>query len=214
MKKYTILIMLLTLLLPIKTFANEEEKEPTQEVKSDVVTLSNCVDSESARFILGVGEIKVKYIGIQLEEKVIDDESDEINGSFVSEYVCNSLKNAKQIKIQYEPKIEKEDKYGRIQAWVFVDDVLLQEDLIMNGYARIMYLEDDYLYTEKLKAAQNYAKENNLGIWKDKEEEKEPEEPKEEKVKSKGIIASIIDFITSIINKICEFVDGIIKNIL
>ena len=210
MKKTTILIILMALLLPIKTFAIEENQT---HVKSDVVTLSNCVDSESARFILGVGEIKVKYIGIQLEEKVIDDKSDEINGSFVSEYVCNSLKNAKEIKIQYEPKIEEKDKYGRIQAWVFVDDVLLQEDLIINGYARVMYLDDDYLYTEKLKAAQNYAKENKLGIWKD-DKEIEPEKPKEEKKKSKGIVESIIDFFASIINKICEFIDGIIKNIL
>jgi micrococcal nuclease len=209
MKKLTVLIMLLTLLLPIKTFAIDEENES----KQDIVKLSNCVDSESARFILGVGEIKVKYIGIQLEEKVIDDDSDEINGSFVSEYVCNSLKNAKEIKIQYEPKINKEDKFGRIQAWVFLDGVLLQEDLIVNGYARIMYLEDDYLYTEKLKAAQNYAKENKLGIWKEKEEQP-VEEPKKEVKKSKGIIESIIDFFASIINKICEFVDGIIKNIL
>ena len=206
MKKYTILIMLLTLLLPIKTFATEEE------IKTDIVTLSNCVDSESARFILGVGEIKVKYIGIQLEEKIIDNENDEINGSFISDYVCSSLKNAKQIKLQYEPKIEKEDKYGRIQAWVFVDDILLQEDLIKNGYARVMYLEDDYLYTEKLKEAQNYAKENKLGIWMEKEEEKE--EPKKEEKKSKGIIESIIDFFKSIINNICEFIDGLIKNIL
>ena len=213
MKKFTILLMLLTLLLPVKTFANEEEIESTQEIKSDVVKLSNCVDYESARFILGVGEIKVKYIGIQLEEKVIDDDNDEINGSFVSDYVCNSLKNAKSIKIQYEPKIEKEDKYGRIQAWVFVDDVLLQEDLIRNGYARIMYLDEDYLYTEKLKEAQNYAKENNLGIWKEKEEPV-VEGKKEEKKKSRGVIGTIIDFFASIINKICEFVDGIIKNIL
>ena len=210
MKKITILLMLLTLLLPVKTYANEEETEKVQEIKSDVVKLSNCVDSESARFILGVGEIKVKFIGIQLEEKELNDE---INENFVSEYVCKLLKEAKEIKLQYEPNIENEDKFGRVQAWVFVDDILLQESLITNGYARIMYIEEDYLYADKLKEAQNYAKENKLGIWKEKEEEQKEEEKEEEK-KSKGIIESIIDFFASIINKICEFVDGIIKNIL
>ena len=209
MKKITIILMLLTLLLPVRTYANEEETEQAQEIKSDVVRLSNCVDSESARFILGVGEIKVKFIGIQLEEKELNDK---INESFVSEYVCKLLKEAKEIKIQYEPKIEKEDKFGRVQAWVFVDDILLQENLIINGYARIMYIKEDYIYSEKLKDAQNYAKENKLGIWEEKAEENNSDEQEEEK--PKGIIESIIDFFASIINKICEFVDGIIKNIL
>ena len=209
MKKYASFLMLISLLLPIKVFAIEDEIED----RIDTVTLSNCVDSESARFILGVEEIKVKYIGIQLEEKVIDNKNDEINGSFISDYVCNSLKNSKEIKIQYEPKIDNKDRYGRIQAWVFVDGVLLQENLIRNGYARIMYLEDDYLYTSKLKEAQKYAKENKLGIWMTKEEEIIVE-PVKEKKKNKGIIESIFDFLGSIINSICEFIDGIIKNIL
>ena len=203
MKKIITLIILATLILPIKIYA----------VEQDTVSLSNCVDSESARFMLGVGEIKVKFIGIQLEEKVIDSDDDEINGSFISDYVCSVLTNAKQIRIEYEPNIEKEDKYGRIQAWVFVDDVLLQEDLIKNGYAKPMYLEENYLYYEKLKVAQKYAKDNKIGMWSEEEKVEEPEPVKEEK-KSKGIIETIIDFFKSIINAICEFVDSIIKNIL
>lgn len=204
MKKIIVLIMLFTFILPINTYAVESN--------SEIVTLSNCVDSESARFILGVLEIKVKFLGIQLEEKEISNDKNEINGKVVSEYVCNLLTNAKQIKIEYEPNIEKEDKFGRIQAWVFVDDVLLQENLIKNGYTRAMYLEDNYLYVEKLKEAQKYAKEYKLGIWKTKEEIESIEKTTKEDKKSKGIIETIIDFIVSIFRKIREFIDGIIKN--
>ena len=64
MKKLFAIIMIFTMILPIKVKAEDPEKV---EVK-----LSNCVDSESARFISGVQEIKVKFIGIQLEEKIID----------------------------------------------------------------------------------------------------------------------------------------------
>ena len=100
--KKIILFIILIIILPINVFAVEDNL--------DTVTISNCVDSESARFMLGVSEIKVKFLGIQLEEKIIDSEEDEINGSFVSDYVCSSLKNAKQIKIQYEPNAELKDK--------------------------------------------------------------------------------------------------------
>ena len=205
MKKILIILILFTLMLPIKTNASEQE---------DIVKLSNCVDSESARFILGVSEIKVKFIGIQLEEKIRDSEDDEINGSFVSDYVCSLLTNAKQIKIQYEPNIEKEDKYGRIQAWVFVDDVLLQEDLIKNGYARSMYIEDNYLYADKIKEAQKEAKENKKGMWMEKVDDSVADNTKESEEKSKGIIDIIIDFFVSIFRKIKEFIDGIINDIL
>ena len=202
-----IILLLLTLILPIEVKAIEKN--------SDTVTLSSCVDSESARFIRGVLEIKVKFIGIQPEEKVVDDEYDEINGSSIDDYVCSMLTNAKNIRIEYEPSIKNEDKFGRIQAWVFVDDSLLQEDLVKNGYARAMYLEDDYLYTDKMKDAQTYAKENKVGIWMEKEIvpiENKKEEKEEEK--SKGLIEIIVDFIVSIFRKIKEFVDSIINNIL
>lgn len=201
-RKIIIIILLFTLLLPIKAIANESQ--------SDVVYLSNCANSESARFILGVNEIKVKFIGIQLEEKKKDNENDNVNETNVSNYVCELLKNAKEIKIEYEPNIEKEDRFGRIQAWVFVDDVLLQEDLINKGYAKAMYLEDNYKYTEKLKEAQKNAKENKIGIWEEKEEDIVEEKQIEGK-KSKGIIDMIVDFFASIFRAIRDFIDSIIS---
>ena len=205
MKKILFALILFALILPIKTYASEQEDE---------VRLNNCVDSESARFILGVSEIKVKFIGIQLEEKVIDNETDEINGSFVSDYVCSVLTNAKKIRIQYEPNIEKEDRFGRIQAWVFVDDVLLQEDLIKNGYARAMYIEDNYLYSETLKAAQKSAKDKKIGVWMDNTEEEKDLNKEKKEEKSKSIFDMIFDFFASIFRKIKEFIDGIIDNVL
>ena len=203
-RSFIIIILLLTLILPIEVKASET---------SDNVKLSSCVDSESARFIRGVLEVKVKFIGIQSEEKVIDDEFDEINGSSIDDYVCSMLENAKEIRLEYEPSIKTEDKFGRIQAWVFVDNNLLQEDLIKNGYARAMYIEDDYLYTEKVKEAQVYAKENKLGIWMEKETEPVTNEDTKEEEKSKGILDIIIDFFVSIFRKIKEFVDNLINNI-
>lgn len=211
MKRFFTLTLLLLIILPIKSYS--------QELTKDAVTLSNCVDGDSARFMLGVEEINVKFLGIESDEKIKDDETDEINESYVSNYVCESLKSAKKIEIQYEPNIEIEDKFGRIQAWVVVDDVLLQEDLVKNGYARIMYIKDEYTYAEDLKKAQEYAKLNKLGIWKDEivdtaSDEKDNEEKETKKEKDKGIIGIIIDFIVDIFNKIIKFIDDLINNIL
>ena len=207
MKKIFILFLALLVILPMNVFAANST--------SDAVTLSNCVDGNSARFMLGLEEVKVRFLGIEVEEIIKDDETDEINESLVSDYVCSALKSAKKIRIEYEPNTDKEDKLGRIQAWIFVDDILLQEDLVKLGYAKVMYINDDYLYSEQLKTAQNSAKEMKLGIWKDYVEEVDDEVPvEEEKVKSKGIIGSIIDFIVGLFEKLLKFIDDLISNVL
>ena len=207
MKKFVLIIMIISIILPIKVIA--------EDLSSDTVTLSNCVDGNSARFMLGLKEIKVKFLGIESEETIKDDETDEINGSLVSDYVCSILKSGKKIKIEYEPNIEREDKFGRVQAWVIVDGILLQEDLVKNGYAKIMYVDEKFTYLDRLQEAQNFAKENNLGIWKDnKEEEKEEKKEEQETEKeSKGVLETIVDFIGGIFNKLFEFIDDLISNI-
>lgn len=209
MKKILTLILILLMILPFNVLAAN--------TTSDTVTLSNCVDGNSARFMLGLGEVKVRFLGIEVEEIIKDDETDEINGSFVSDYVCSALKSAKKIRIEYEPNTEKEDKLGRIQAWVFVDDVLLQEDLVKLGYAKVMYINDDYLYSEKLKSAQSFAKEKKLGIWKDYVEEVNEEDDtiiEEKEVKHRGFFGTIIDFIVGLFEKLLKFIDDIISNVL
>jgi micrococcal nuclease len=208
MKRYIIVILTFILILPISVNAKD--------LSGDNVTLNNCVDGNSARFMLGVNEIKVKFLGIETEEKIKDDETDEINDSLVSDYVCSSLKSAKKIRIEYEPNVEKEDKFGRIEAWVFVDDILLQEDLVKNGYAKIMYVNEDFTYLDKLQDAQDFAKKNNLGIWKDTKQEESKdtkEDNKKNKKKSKGILEIIFDFIADLFNQLFSFIDDLIKNI-
>ena len=59
----------------------------------------------------------------------------------------------------------KTDKYDRIIAWVFVDDELLQEDLVSKGYAKVAYLYGDYKYTTQLKEKEQIAKNKKLRIW-------------------------------------------------
>ena len=204
-KLITTVMVIVLLLLPLKVMAAG--------TTSDEVTLSNCVDGNSARFMLGLTEIKVKFIGIEAEEKVTSNENDEFNESSVKDYVCEAFKGAKKIKIEYEPNSDREDKYGRTLAWVYIDDLLLQEDLVRQGYAKVVYINDDYLHASELKEALNYAKSKKLGVWMNEPVavDNEKEEVKEEK--SKGLFEMILDFIGDLINKIIKLIDDLISNI-
>ena len=174
------------------------------------VTLSKCVDGNSARFILENNEIKVKFIGVESNSVVVADVNDEINGSLVSEYVCNVLKNAKDIKLEYENNSEKEDKYGRKLVWVWVDGVLLQENLVKIGYSKIAYLSDDYKYSDLLLSAEDYAKNNELDIWY-KENVVDTNVSDSQLQKNENLFSTILNFINGILEKIVKFIDNIIE---
>lgn len=207
MKKITILALVF-LMLPVICFAEDK--------KEDEVKLSNCVDSTSARFIRNIEEIKVKFIGIETGEFIVSDDLDETNGKTVDEYVCSLLTNAKKIRVEYEPKLTEKDKFGRINAWIFVDDVLLEEHLVTIGAAKVAYLYDDYKYNDVLLEKEKEAKEKKIGIWKEKETKTlEPEEEKKDEPKKKeGLLDSIGNFFKDLFDGIIEFFNGIVDDIL
>lgn len=129
------------------------------------VTLSSCIDGDTAKFNIN-GEVKtVRFLSINTPEIAHDDVEEEPYGTQASDFTCNALKNASVIKILYDPKSDSTDKYGRVLAWVFVDNELLQEKLVKNGLAEVKYVYDDYQYSSDLKEIEKKARAASVGIW-------------------------------------------------
>jgi len=211
MKKIIICCLLFLFFSPISVLAADDY---------DVVTLSNCVDADSARFMLDKVEVKVKFMGIDSSTIIYDNFNDEIDGSLVKDYVCSILTNAKEIKIEYEPNIAREDKYGRVNAWVFIDGVLLQKHLVELGYSKVAYLYDEYKYGDELKSAEQVAKENKIGIWmKNDVEENVEVEPvinieDNKNDEEENIFSRIICFLSDMFEKLLELIDDFINEVL
>lgn len=129
------------------------------------VTLDKCIDGDTAKFIIKGEARTVRFLSINAPEIAHDGNEAEFYGDESSSYVCNRLKNADIIKLQYDPKSDEVDKYDRVLAWVFVDGDLLQEDLVKKGYAEVKYVYDDYLYSSSLKELESSAKEAKIGMW-------------------------------------------------
>lgn len=187
------------------------------EIESDIVTLSTCVDGNSARFMLNNKEIKVKFIATESVSTIMSEYNDEINGSLVNDYVCSVLTNAKTIKIEYDPNSEKEDKYGRTLAWVYVDDVLLQQHLVELGYAKVAFIYNDYLYNDTLLEAEKIAKEEKKGVWKEVIDDQVVVETPTSTVETKeeeNIFKVLMNFLNEIFEKLLKLIDDLINNVL
>jgi len=157
---------------------SSETKIPNCYIKKvneiEKVIFSKCGDGDTARFIINGEEKKVRFLAIDTPE--ID--KNEPFSKEASEYTCNALKNAKEIYLEYDGNSDKEDKYGRVLAFIHVDGILLEKELISKGYAKVAYIYGDYEHVDELREEQKLAQDSKVGIWQeielgDKEEKKE-----------------------------------------
>ena len=128
------------------------------------VSFGRCTDGDTAHFLIAGEDVTVRLLAIDTPETKHPTKGEEPYGKEASDYTCKMITDAQDIRLEYDPNA-KEDKYGRILAWVFVDGELLQEKLVELGYAKVAYLYDDYKYTELLLQAQEEAKNSKIGIW-------------------------------------------------
>ena len=152
MKKILLTVLLLVFYTPIDA----------EEIK---VEFSKCVDGDTAKFIYNDEEITTRFLAIDTPETVHPTKEVEQYGKEASDYTCKRIKEAHNIILEFDENSDRKDKYGRYLVWVFLDDSLLQKELVSNGLANVAYLYDDYKYTDKLENAEQLAEENKLGIW-------------------------------------------------
>lgn len=217
MKRIMGLFMILSLfIIPINTYAEDvnvenkqveekDDKEEVKKVKSEKVEFVQCDDSKSAKFRNSDNELlSIKLLGITVPDKSEEE---------TYKYMCDILNKTTEIKLEYDDNSKETDSYGRRYAWVFVDDLLLQDILVKEGYVNISSQVADYKYMDDLKTSLNEAKDNEKGIWK-VEEENFVEEQVEEKPKKKSIwkqiTTSIVSFIDGILDSILKFIESML----
>lgn len=126
------------------------------------VKLVDCIDGDTAKFIVNGKEEKVRFLGIDTPEST---NTQEEYGMDASNYTCDMLKNADNIYLEYDTNSDRYDKYNRLLAWVFIDNNNLSELLLSKGYAEVKYIYGDYKYISDLCKTQKQAYNNSLGIW-------------------------------------------------
>ena len=129
------------------------------------VSFDKCVDGDTAWFISNGKRMKVRFIGINAPEIAHDDVKAEEFGYESLNYVCDKLKNGKNIYLKLDANSDQYDKYDRLIAWVFVDGENLNRLLVLNGYAKVDYVYGNYLYLNDLCDAENTAYQRHIGIW-------------------------------------------------
>ena len=144
-----------------KTF----EKNPCSSSEKKQAVFVNCVDGDTAVLKVDQKELRYRFLGVDTPESVHPTKEVEVYAKEASKNTCDLLTNASSIVVEYDSNSDQTDKYGRELAWIWVDEILLQELMVSEGFARVAYVYGDYKYIDSLCSLQHQAIINNKGIW-------------------------------------------------
>lgn len=104
---------------------------------------------------------KIRLIGVDAPEVDSPYAKKEPGGDESKAYLMNLLAGKKvSIRVGEDPK----DRFGRILAYVYVGDVLVNGRIIRDGFAQV-YEKFDYEYKDLFKAYEQEARTRGIGIW-------------------------------------------------
>ena len=175
------------LIFPLIVFANTKEK----------VKFSKCVDGDTAKFEKNNKVFTLRFLAVNTPETKSPKKGVEFYGKEASKYTCDRLEKAKTIEIEYDKNSDRSDRYGRKLGWVFLDDKLLQKDLVENGYAKVEYVYGKYKYLDELKELEKKAKKEKIGLW-------QKETTSDKKNSNKNILDSIIETLNEVVKLLSQ----------
>ena len=158
MKKFLVVLLILISLTSCDTIIQTENQNNLYEVV-------RVVDGDTVILNIDGQKTRVRLIGIDTPESVAEDKSRNVKeGKIASEYTKNLLEN-KKVRLEFDD--EKKDVYERKLGYVFLDDEFINEKLLKEGMAKLYTKTTNQKYSERLKKAEEYARENKKGFWKD-----------------------------------------------
>ncbi|MBO8159597.1 thermonuclease family protein [Thermosyntropha sp.] len=107
-------------------------------------------------------EEKVRMIGVDTPETKHPRKGVEFYGKEASEFTRNLLEGEK-VKLVFD--VQERDKYGRLLAYVYKDDVMVNELLIKEGYARVLTIPPNVKYADRFLEEERKAREEGCGLW-------------------------------------------------
>ncbi|MFQ5508185.1 MAG: thermonuclease family protein [Leptospirillia bacterium] len=128
------------------------------------MTVRQVIDGDTVEL---VRKTKVRYIGIDTPEVrrregrqwIFDPEP------FALEAKAENarLVGGREIRLEFDR--ERTDRYGRLLAYVYLDDMMVNEQMLLKGLARARAYPPNLHHQKRLKQAEARAKAAGVGIW-------------------------------------------------
>jgi micrococcal nuclease len=125
-------------------------------------TVVRVVDGDTIHVRLADRVEKVRYIGVDSPE-IHHPVKGEEPGGRAAATVNRGLVEGRHVRLELD--VRTRDRWGRLLAYVWVGDTMINAELIRLGYAHVMTVPPNVRYQELFVKLQREAREAGRGLW-------------------------------------------------
>jgi micrococcal nuclease len=125
-------------------------------------TVVRVVDGDTIHVRIGARVEKVRYIGVNTPEVHHPTKGEEPGGREAAE-VNRRMVEGQAVRLELD--VQERDRYGRLLAYVWIGDLMINAELVRLGYAQVMTIPPNVRYQEVFLKLQREAREAGRGLW-------------------------------------------------
>jgi endonuclease YncB( thermonuclease family) len=122
------------------------------------------VDGDTIVVSLKGREVKVRYTGIDAPEMANPEHRQE-QEPFAAAATERNRELVEGRTVTLEKDVSETDQYGRLLRYVYADGLMVNAQLILDGYAHYVTIPPDVKYNALFRRMQRQAKNENKGLW-------------------------------------------------
>jgi micrococcal nuclease len=124
-----------------------------------LVLVERVIDGDT---IILADSARVRYIGVDTPESVHPRKSVQFMAKEASDF-NRRLVEGRKVRLEYD--VDRTDRYGRTLAYVYLDTLFVNAELVRQGYAQLLTIPPNVKYVDLFKELQKEAREENRGLW-------------------------------------------------
>jgi micrococcal nuclease len=126
------------------------------------VLVTRVIDGDTIVVTVGAVSQRVRYIGVNSPELHHPRRGEEPGGREAAA-VNRALVQGQHVRLERD--VRTRDRYGRLLAYVWIGDVMVNAELVRLGYAQVMTVPPNVRHQERFLKLQREARESQRGLW-------------------------------------------------
>ncbi len=149
---------------PVEEDEQEAGLEELAQVEYDeTVTVTRVVDGDTVDISLAIDVIhRVRLVGVDTPETKEPGCEVQPYGTDASKFTTEELQG-EEVELEFDE--DRDDRYDRLLAYVYIDDEMFNETLLEEGYAQVYTVSPNDKYEDRFEEAQDEAQDAEIGIW-------------------------------------------------
>lgn len=142
---------------------NASTSDNPSNISSELYKVVRVVDGDTIIIDYNGTEERVRLIGVDTPESVHPDKEKNTEFGTTASNFSKELLTDKYVKIELD--VQERDQYGRILAYVYLNDVMVNKTLLQEGYAKVATYPPNVKYIDDFTSIQEEARNNKKGLW-------------------------------------------------